>query len=99
MDTIFLVAVIHEESKRGRTWGWYQKFEDAERAVLENHTDIFERSYYDLGVIEEMPEGVLAVAEKVWWYRATYPTHSVDPEVERIECPATFKQQFGFTMG
>ena len=95
---IFLVAVIHEAEKRKRTWGWYEKFEDAERAVIENHTDIFERGYYDLAVIEEMPEGVLAVAESAVWYRAIYEAEAADPVVSRTEAPAAFEKQFNFTL-
>jgi hypothetical protein len=95
---IFLVAVIHEKEKRKRTWGWYEKFADAERAVLENHTDIFERGFFDLAVIEEMPEGVMAVAENSWWYRASYQPKATEPKVEPIAPPASFAQQFNFTM-
>lgn len=37
---IFLVAVVNHEPPRKRTWGWYEKLGEAERAVLENRTDI-----------------------------------------------------------
>ena len=96
---IHLVVVIHDEPARRRTWGWYSNFEEAERAVLENYTDIFERGYYNLAVIEEMPEGVMAIAEKEWWYRAIYAPEATDPTVERIEKPAIFEQNFNFAIG
>lgn len=96
---IFLVAVVSHEPPRKRTWGWYEKFGEAERAVLENHTDIFERGYYDFAVIEEMPERVLAVAEKEWWYQATYDRGATEPNVEPIPKPAVFGENFNFTMG
>jgi hypothetical protein len=63
---IFFVTVLHDKQKRKRTWGWYLKFKDAEKAVLENHTDIFEMGYYNLAVISAFPEGVLAVEEMTW---------------------------------
>jgi hypothetical protein len=94
---IFFVTVLHDKQKRKRTWGWYLKFKDAEKAVLENHTDIFEMGYYNLAVISAFPEGVLAVEEMTWWYKATYPeiipeNTLVDPAVEQIESPDEFKQ-------
>jgi hypothetical protein len=94
---IFFVTVLHDKQKRKRTWGWYLKFKDAEKAVLENHTDIFEMGYYNLAVISAFPEGVLAVEEMIWWYKATYPeiipeNTLVDPAVEQIESPDEFKQ-------
>jgi hypothetical protein len=95
---IFIIAVINEEPERKRTWGWYERFEDAEKAVIENHTDIFECGYYDLAVIEEMPEGVCAIEENTWWYRAIYPPEGRYPVVERINAPARFEQDRCLTM-
>jgi len=48
-------------------------------------------------VISAFPEGVLAVEEMTWWYKATYPeiipeNTLVDPAVEQIEAPDEFKQ-------
>lgn len=102
---IFLVAVMKRDPNTGntrqRTWGWYTNFADAEQAVLENHTDIFEANYYNLAVIEEMPEGVMACAKNVWWYQATYPDNHqglVDPSVQRIDPPEWSLLQFNFTL-
>ncbi len=96
---IYLVAVIHQGNKRKRTWGWYEKFEDAERAVIENHTDIFERGYYDLAVIEEMPEGVAAVEVEAFWYRAKYAQGKDDPVVTKIKRPSGFALNCCLTLG
>jgi len=81
---IFFVTVLHKLGNRRRCWGWYEKFEGAEKAVLENHTDIFEVGYYDLAVIEEYPEGVMSLPEKLWWYKATYPEGSTPEERLKI---------------
>jgi hypothetical protein len=100
--TIFLIAVLHgpddlSPGGRKRTWGWYEKFADAEEVVLLNQTDIFENGYYDMAVIEEMPEGVLAVEENSWWYRATYTKDSLT--VEKTERPEKFQQTVCLTIG
>lgn len=102
---VFLVAVMkrdpHTGNTRQRTWGWYTNFPDAERAVVENHTDIFEANYYNLAVIEEIPEGVMAIAKNAWWYQATYsgdPQEVFNPQVQRIQAPDWSRHQFNFTL-
>ena len=92
--TIFLVTVLRVETgeERHRTWGWYLRFEDAEKSVLENHTDIFERGYYSLAVIEEYPERVCAVNRNSWWYQATYTNTDEEPVVKKIDVPEDFTQ-------
>lgn len=85
-------------------WGWYSRFEDAERAVLENHTDIFEHNYYDFACIEEMPEGVCSSASQAWWYKATYPEGfdstpgGMYPHVTRTAPPDWTEGMFNFCM-
>lgn len=69
VDTKFFVTCINSTRNTSRCWGWYNTFESAERAVLENHTDIYEY-FYDHAVIEEVPEGVCPVHTKeAAWYR------------------------------
>lgn len=90
--SVFLVAVferckVPDSSPPSRLWGWYSSFDAAEKAVLENHTDIFEAAYYEMAVIEEIPEGVCAVAKGVWWYRADYPDTSNLSFVESLRVP------------
>ncbi len=102
--TVFFVACYKHDPEgkksRQRMWGWYSNFEDAEKAVLENHTDIFEHNYYDLAVIEEMREGVMGMALRVWWYKATYTEErGHDPLVEKIVPPAWTDGFFNFCMG
>lgn len=93
--TIFFVAVYESErpyrAGGNRTWGWYETFEEAERAVLENHTDIFECTY-DYAVIEEVGPGVMALGEVRQWYRADFknrnPPGGHSPTVTRCDPPA-----------
>ena len=97
---VFLVAVVNADPKRSRTWGWYENFEDAEKSVLNNCTDMFECGYYEYAVIEEMPEGVLAVVANEFWFQAVYYAgHVMEPKVERIQKPASFSGNFNFTLG
>lgn len=84
MKTIFFVTVLHEKGFRKRCWGWYADFAEAQQAVFANHTDIFEAGWYNLAVIEEIPEGVMAVECNSWWYRATFTEGQEDPFVERL---------------
>lgn len=97
MKIIYLVAVIiidNESIKHSRTWGWYSNFEDAEKAVLENHTDIFEYSY-EYAVIEKMPEGVCAVAEDSWWYKASYENDEI--QIYKVQPPDGFENILNIT--
>jgi hypothetical protein len=43
---------------RSRTWGWYERFEDAAKCVENNWGDIYEREY-NYALIEKVAEGVL----------------------------------------
>lgn len=63
-----------------RLWYLYSKFEDAEKCVLENHSDIFEY-YYNYAVIEEVyihdytnppKEGEATYIPKQFWYFADF---------------------------
>ncbi len=93
---LFFITVLDNEGLRKRTWGWYEKFEDAENVVVNNLTDIFERGYYDLAVIEEMPEGILTFAENEFWYRAIYQPEATEPKVEKILKPFIFEKMLNF---
>lgn len=72
--TIFFITVLFvDENKvvqRTRTWCWYQKLGMAQDRVLINATDMFERGYYNLAVIEEITEGLLPDCISSWWYEA-----------------------------
>lgn len=53
-----------------RTWSWHTNFEDAERCVLNNITDIAEFEY-TYAVIEEVYEGYCwgMKIPKEWWFK------------------------------
>lgn len=100
---IYTVTVMkRDESRqidRQRTWGWYSKFEDAQDAVLSNATDMFECNYYNIALIEEVPEGILALAEKRWWFKATYNGEEFNPAVAAIEPPEWAEGIVNYSMG
>ena len=60
-----------------RLWGLYLKFEDAEKAVLENHEDFFEEGTFNYALIEDhyvvqhsnFNSSTLDIFNQ-WWYKA-----------------------------
>src|SRR4051812_3822448 len=90
-DYQYSTSVKGNKIKLGsRTWGWYEKFEDAEEVILKNLTDIFEYSY-NYACIEEVPEGILTIAKVVQWYKADFNVTQIDsqpyPEVSKCDPP------------
>lgn len=79
-----------------RVWGWLDKFEDAEKIVLNNLTDIFEY-YYNYACIEEVSKGVIAMTEVIQWYKASFDKDTVS--VEKVDPPPFAKNIVNFTMG
>ncbi len=101
--TVTVVKLKDCSMKRHRTWGYFETQEEAEKSVLENHTDMFELGYYSHAVVEECSPGLLVYSEREWWYAATYPatdgTLFVNPEVRSIEKPLELENVVGFAMG
>ena len=64
-----------------RTWGWHPSLERAIRAVMDNETDMFERGYYNMAVIEERPAGTMAFARNGHWFDVKF----VDPKTNTYE--------------
>jgi hypothetical protein len=108
MSKVYAVGVIQADLsenprrfiKDQRLWFLYSKFEDAEKCVLENHSDIFEY-YYNFAVIEEVyvidPSSPRKKDEgnyvpKQWWYKADFSAgregdhHPVITSVEQPKC-------------
>jgi len=87
---------------RQRLWFFFADFKAAEKAVLNNDTDMFEMGYYNMGLIEE--HVVLDTNEnwdvaKQWWYRADFSTETQETSVEKIDQPECFKQCCNFLAG
>ena len=97
--------------RKSRLWFFFANFEDAEKCVLENQSDIFEY-YYNIALIEEHyvhdpndpapPE--IGVIAKQWWYEAQYPTDEKTGEslpliISKIETPQIFRNIVNFWAG
>ena len=77
--TIYVAHILDDGSfkrdhgaTRERTWGWFAELPVAEDFMLNNMTDIFECGYYNVGLIEEFPQGVLVATTRRWWFRGTF---------------------------
>lgn len=86
-----------------RTWGWYETFEEAEEAILNNYGDLFECSY-NYACIEEVPPGVMVVAKVKQWYKATFDETKMEiehhyPEITKCEPPPYACSTVNFSMG
>lgn len=82
-----------------RLWFLFAKFEEAEKCILENHSDIFEYSY-NYALIEEIlviddsipyVEGESAeFPPREWWYHADFSVITeevLNPLVTKVEKP------------
>jgi hypothetical protein len=75
-NKIFTITVIYgnprlpyaDERMRVRSWGYYFKQEDAAHVIEHNETDISELGYYQYGLLAELGEGPLALADELQWY-------------------------------
>ena len=88
--------------KRHRTWGWFPTFALAEKAVLENHGDMYEDGYYNAAVLEEFPWGPMALASKEHWYYAKakhHKTRLATYTVKPMDKPEALQGLVNFGMG
>lgn len=101
---IYTVTVLKESKEPGinysgiRTWGWFSDFATAEKAVINNSTDIFEDNSYNIAVIEEVGEGIIDICLTRWWYGADYG-EDYHPTVSKIDEPEWSKGLINFSMG
>lgn len=122
MNKVYVVGVMQVDlsnetfsaKKAERLWHLFARFEDAQKCVLENHTDIFEY-YYNIALIEEHyvydpddPPPPLhdIMCAKQWWYRAEYTTdyesnsmNPMNPVVKEAEQPKCFHGIVNFWVG
>ena len=110
--TIYVVALNDEGTKKStrvgrkgnvyelgdRVWGWFDDFEKSEKVVLNNVTDIFEY-YYNYACVEEVPQGVIAIAKVIQWYKASFDSDRGVVSVVKVDPPPFAKNTVNFTMG
>lgn len=88
---------------RQRTWGYYVTFEEAEKSIVNNWGDMFENNYYDMALIEKVPEGICICSEMIQWFKATFMPHVPglyrEPDVQRCDAPAWCASTVNWSMG
>lgn len=97
---IFVTTVFRFKSQNPtrRVWGWHSSFDEANKSILQNFGDVFECGYYQMGLIEKMSDGSMAMSKQEWWYRATtHPNGKI--KISRAEKPKKLKNVVHFSMG
>ena len=77
--------------------GYYDKFRDAEAAVLCNAFDINE-TCYDYCVIENIPIGIYMYDTNANWYKYDKEKNEYY-WIDRNDIPEKYKRQCGFAIG
>lgn len=101
VGAIFLLTAVCRlpNQTHSRTWARFPTFDDAERAVLANETDLFEHGHYNLAVIEAYDAGMLAIPELEVWYEVVAGADTMTPTVKRIEKPVELERTVCWGMG
>lgn len=113
MESVFVMGVLkgfspenNNKNNSSRAWGIYKHFKDAEEAILNNYTDIFEH-FYNYAVIEEIPVIDFSNTKQnyfytinEWWYEATYDPNDYEKiEIKKIQKPEHLKQFVAWFIG
>jgi hypothetical protein len=90
------------EFKRKRCWGFYLDYATAEKVVMENWADIFENGYYNIALIEGIPEGICFGIPEEFWFAANpifdSKRYVAGYNVAKIERPKRFhKSVIGYS--
>ena len=92
---MYFITIIDSKDNDKRCVGYFDTFEKAEEAVLDNACDINE-TCYDYCVIENVPEGLYQYDFKPTWYK----WNDLDEVYEKIDyVPEPFKNIIGFCIG
>lgn len=77
-----------------RVIGYFNNWEDADKAVKANLCDRIFDSDYEYAVIEEVKEGVIKPSKTSWWYKLNEDTLQYEP----VDKPEIVKLVQGFAM-
>ena len=77
--------------------GYYDKFKDAEAAVLRNAFDICE-TCYDYCIIENIPIGIYMYDLNANWYKYDKEKNEYY-WIDKNDIPEKYKRQCGFAIG
>lgn len=77
-----------------RTCGYYDNFNDADRALIVNHKDMSE-TIYDYAVIEYIRQGIFPTVQDRWFYKYNSEKDVYIP----IEAPEELELYTNFAIG
>lgn len=97
---IYVITVFEDLDKKygikggSRCFGYYFNFEDADKAIRKNKTDINEYTY-SYAIIEEIPEGISQIIDRKCFYKFDYEKRKYYP----IDEPEELKGYCNFSIG
>lgn len=67
---IYTITTVHpQHPSHTRCWGWFQTPDDALSCVSSARPGVDdEAGFYSHLVIEELPQGIVPHAQKLWWF-------------------------------
>lgn len=77
-----------------RTFGYFEKYEDAHQALRINCCDMFETIYH-YAVVEHIEPGIYSIADKRWFYKYDKEKDGYCP----IEEPKEFEHYSNIALG
>jgi len=94
----------HAGEMHERCVGYYDTFEKAEEAVLNNAGDIYECGYYSYVVIEAIGPGIYATDFNPIWYKAKWEGPTEESQlgkykVKKVSTPGFAKNVCGWAIG
>jgi hypothetical protein len=85
---------------RHRCWGFFYDFSQAERAVLEDHSSMLERGYYNTFVIEKVGPGLCVQQEATWYGTFGYDEEICKFDIRKLDAPPeSIKNAYGWAIG
>lgn len=99
--TITTINIHPANDFRSRVVGYFNNFEQANNAVINNLGDINEHGWYNYVVVEEVNEGLYPLTDNRWIYKFDYITKQyaiLNLEEDKI-AENYFLETIGFSMG
>ena len=94
----YFITVFNSYDNRGphglRCWAFYDNWHEADLALSNNITDLWE-TCYDYGIIEEYYSGLFGYTGERWFYKYNKETGFYD----KIDEPKELKHYEGFALG
>jgi hypothetical protein len=94
---MYFITVIKSKDKKvsdKRCVGYYDNYETAAKAVIENWCDIWEY-YYDYCIIENIEEGLYSIRQEQFWFKFNINTR----KYEHCDVPDFAKGYINWALG